>query len=997
LLPKRITAPVGRIGAAAQNALEVARFGGLDTEEEPSPYEVAAEHRVYRLRHYYPRGAENGDRPSNAGPAVLLVPPMMLAAEIYDVSPATSAVTTLHEHGADPWVVDFGSPEHVEGGLERTLADHVRAVSDAVDKVRELTGRDVHLGGYSQGGMFCYQVAAYRRNDGLASLVTFGSPVDTRQGMPLGLPENLASGLANLIAHGIFRGGGFPAWASRNGFALLDPVKSVRNRIDFILQLHDREALLPREGQRRFLEADGWVAWPGPALAEFLSQFIDHNRLLEGGFTVDDRLLTLADIETPILSVVGTVDEIAPAAGVRAVRQAAPRADVYELALDAGHFGLVVGSTSNEVTWPTVAGWVRWRDGDDDAPPEGITEVPDDPNVELVVGGTPIRNRVGYGIELAGAVGEGMARSVVGAARRTTRGVRELGREAAGVLPRLARLEQVQPGTRISLGLLVEERMRRAPQEILFLFEDRAHSARDVNDRIDNVVRGLIHIGVRQGEHVGVLMGSRPSALAVVTALSRLGAVAVLLRPDGNTEREAELGMVRRIIADPERAEQAAGMATIHTFVLGGGGGPRELGLPLAADMERIDPRKVRMPKWYRPNPGKAGDLAFILFTGEGDSVRMSRITNGRWVTSALGTASSAALSAADTVYSVTPLYHPSGLMVSVGAAIAGGARLAMASRFEPATFWEEVRRYGVTVTSYTWTLLHDLVEAPPQPGERHHPVRLFIGSGMPPNLWRRVQRRFAPARVVEFYASTETGAVLVNLRDAKPGAMGRRLPGSPEVRLGAYDAEHGQLALGDDGFVRECSSDEVGILLARARTVDTIATTPLRGVFARDDAWLSTGDLFRRDADGDYWRLDSARDVIRGAAGPVYSAPVRDALGELPAVDLAVAYGLDLPGREHELVVAAVTLRPGHSLDARSLGDALERLPAPARPDLVQVIDSIPVTTWYRPLTGPLRDAGIPRANPDRAWYRDRGGRRYRPLTASARRRLSGPEAPGV
>ncbi len=994
LLPKRITAPVSRLGAAAQNALEVARFGGLDGEKAPSPYEVAAEHRVYRLRHYYPSHAEDGDRSRTStpsAPAVLLVPPMMLAAEVYDVSPATSAVTILHEHGADPWVVDFGSPEREEGGLERTLADHVLAVSDAVDQVRELTGRDVHLAGYSQGGMFCYQVAAYRRNDGLGSLITFGSPVDTRLGMPLGLPENVASGLATLIADGVFRGGAFPAWASRNGFALLDPVKSLRNRIEFILQLHDREALLPREGQRRFLEADGWVAWPGPALADFLSQFITHNRLLEGGFTVDDRLLTLADIATPILSVVGTVDEIAPAAGVRAIRLAAPRAEVYELALHAGHFGLVVGSTSNEVTWPTVAGWVRWRDGDDDAPPEGVTEVPDDVTAELA---PRVRNRVGYRLELAGAVSSGMVRSVVGAARRTTRGMRELTREAAGALPRLARLEQVQPGTRISLGLLVDERARRAPDEILFLFEDRAHSARDTNERIDNVVRGLISVGVRQGEHVGVLMGSRPSALAVVTALSRLGAVAVLLRPDGNIARESELGMVRRIIADPERAGQAAGLGTVHTFVLGGGAGPRELGVPLAADLEQIDPRQVRMPKWYRPNPGKAGDLAFVLFTGEGESVRMSRITNARWVTSALGTASSAALSSADTVYSVTPLYHPSGLMVSVGAAIAGGARLAMASRFEPVTFWDEVRRYGVTVTSYTWTLLHDLVEAPPQPGERHHPVRLFIGSGMPPNLWRRVQRRFAPAHVVEFYASTETGAVLVNLRDAKPGAMGRRLPGSPEVRLGAYDAEHEQLALGDDGFVRECGPDEVGILLARAHTIDTIATTPLRGVFARDDAWLSTGDLFRRDADGDYWRLDSARDVIRGAAGPVYSAPIRDALGDLPAVDLAVAYGLKLKGRQPELAVAAVTLRNSQTLDARAVGDALERLPAPARPDIVHVVDEIPVTTWYRPLTGPLRAAGLPAADENRAWYRDRGGRRYRPLTESARRRLSAPAA---
>ena len=53
-----------------------------------------------------------------------------------------------------------------------------------------------------------------------------------------------------------------------------------------------------------------------------------------------------------------------------------------------------------------------------------------------------------------------------------------------------------------------------------------------MNRRIDNVVRGLIEVGVRQGEHVGVLMETRPSALVAIAALSRLGAVAVLLKPD---------------------------------------------------------------------------------------------------------------------------------------------------------------------------------------------------------------------------------------------------------------------------------------------------------------------------------------------------------------------------------------------------------------------------------------------------------------------------------
>jgi putative long chain acyl-CoA synthase len=605
LVPGQLARPISRLGAAAQNAMEVARFGGLATDERSAPYEIAAEHRVYKLRHYFADGGESDGRAAKrreARPPVVLVPPLMLAAEIYDVAPHTSAVTILNEHAVDPWVVDFGAPEREEGGLERTLADHVLAVSDVVDQVREATGRDVHLAGYSQGGMFCYQTAALRRSAGLSSVITFGSPVDTRLGMPFGLPEQLAAELAELLAD-TFRWS-VPAWFSRLGFRMLDPVKSVRNDLEFILHLHDREALLARERQRRFLEGEGWVAWPGPALADFLRQFVAHNRMLEGGFVIEDRLVTLADISCPILSVAGTVDQIAPTGGVRAIAQAAPRAEVYELCLSAGHFGLVVGSAAVADSWPTVAGWVRWRDGEGEQPTE-IREPPEDASLELA---EQVRSRMGYGLELAAGVGVGIARSLAGTARRATRGALELTRETAGQLPRLARMEQIQPGTRISLGMLVEERRRRAPEGVFFLYEDRAYTAKDFNERIDNVVRGLIEIGVRQGEHVGVLMGPRPSAVALMIAISRLGAVSVLMRPDGDVAREAALGQLERIVADPERAAVAADVKTAETYVLGGGAGPRSLG-PLVTDMEQIDPARVTLPGGTGPIRARHGTL----------------------------------------------------------------------------------------------------------------------------------------------------------------------------------------------------------------------------------------------------------------------------------------------------------------------------------------------------------------------------------------------------
>ncbi len=171
------------------------------------------------------------------------------------------------------------------------------------------------------------------------------------------------------------------------------------------------------------------------------------------------------------------------------------------------------------------------------------------------------------------------------------------------------------------------------------------------------------------------------------------------------------------------------------------------------------------------------------------------------------------------------------------------------------------------------------------------------------------------------------------------------------------------------------------------------MATTPLRGVFGAGDAWLSTGDLFRRDADGDHWRLDSARDLILTPRGPVYAGTVRDALGDLPAVDLIAVYGLRVGRRREELAVAAISLRDDRAPTPRALTAALAAPPAGARPDVVRVCASIPVTTWYRPMTGPLREQGLPdpaAAGALPAWYLDRGGERYRPLTATARRRLA-------
>ena len=936
-----------RVSHTARNVAEVMRFGGLETDDQDSPYAVVAEHANYRLRHYFHDAA-----PPDAMP-VVLVPPLMMATEVWDVSPATSAVAALHASGIDAWVVDFGHPDREPGGLERTLTDHVLAVSDAIERVTEATGRAVVLGGYSQGGMFAYQAAAYRRGKGIDSLVTFGSPADTSAPLPIPLAPDVVARLAGeLVESGLLSRVALPSWMVRLGFKMLSPAKSVQGRIQFLLALHDREALLPRERQRRFLDRTGWTSYSGPAIAELLEQFVTHNRMLQGGFVIDDRLVTLADIDLPVLTFVGANDTIGHPDGVRAIRRAAPRAQVYEVTLPGGHFGLVVGSNATKTTWPAVAAWVAWRHGDASLPDEIKP-------ADTVEPGKPLRpstaaNTAAQVTELGIAAG----RVALTTVRRAARLVNLVAHEAPAQLPKLARIEQLDPSTRISLGLLIDEAARRAPKDIAFLFGDRGYRWADVSRRIDNVVKGLVSIGVRHGDRVGVLMDTRPSAFTLVAALSRLGGTAVLLRPDGDVVREAELGRITWVISDPEHISRLGDVAGVKWAVLGGGGEWRELH-PDVIDMERIDPDEVELPAWYAANPDRAGDVAFVLFSGEGAGIKALHITNKRWALSALGTASAAALKPGDTVYSTTPVHHSSALLMSIGGAVAGGARFAMASAADPDTFWEEVRRYGATHVSYTWTALREVVNAPPHPSEQHHPIRMFMGSGMPRNLWRRVNERFPRVRVLEFYASAEGEAILANVSGRSVGSMGKPLPGTAEVKVAAYDFAARSLALGTDGLGRECRVDEVGLLLARVDPVDAGTDGPLRGVFDKDDAWRSTGDLFLRDENGDLWLAGAAAEVVYTPDAPAIPAGARFALGTLPYADLVVAYGV--PDGDAEAFVAAVTLRPGAELETADLDKALDKLPAAQRPRYVQVVPAIPVTTWHRPQWRELQAKGIP------------------------------------
>ena len=88
-----------RLSATIKNASAIARFGRLQARTG-TVYYVAHESKNYRLRCYEIKKSKAKRIP------IILVPPLMISADVYDMSQESSTVTYLTEQGYSVWVVD---------------------------------------------------------------------------------------------------------------------------------------------------------------------------------------------------------------------------------------------------------------------------------------------------------------------------------------------------------------------------------------------------------------------------------------------------------------------------------------------------------------------------------------------------------------------------------------------------------------------------------------------------------------------------------------------------------------------------------------------------------------------------------------------------------------------------------------------------------------------------------------------------------------------------
>jgi acetyl-CoA synthetase len=263
-------------------------------------------------------------------------------------------------------------------------------------------------------------------------------------------------------------------------------------------------------------------------------------------------------------------------------------------------------------------------------------------------------------------------------------------------------------------------------------------------------------------------------------------------------------------------------------------------------------------------------------------------------------------------------------------------------------------------------TAIRMLMKAGPEiPRKYRFPDLRFVASvGEPLNpeaVWWGQEVLGLP--IHDNWWQTETGGIMIAntpAQDIKPGSMGRPLPGVDAAIVHRLK----------DGGVEEIAAPDVeGELALRSGW-----PSMFRGYLNMEEryrkcfagAWYLTGDLAKRDADGYFWFVGRADDVIKSAGHLIGPFEVESALMEHPAVAEAGVIGKPDPV-VGEAVKAFVSLKKGfeesEELRMELLGHARKRLGAVVAPKEIAFVARLPRTRSGKIMRRLLkaRELGLP------------------------------------
>ncbi|XP_053320715.1 long-chain fatty acid transport protein 2-like [Spea bombifrons] len=541
----------------------------------------------------------------------------------------------------------------------------------------------------------------------------------------------------------------------------------------------------------------------------------------------------------------------------------------------------------------------------------------------------------------------------------------------------------------------------RRPNKTFIFYQDQTYTYKEVDLKSNQLAWTLKqYTKLEQGDCVAIFLGNEPAYIWIWLGLAKLGCPMACL--NYNIRAKSFLHCFRSsgakvLIAAPELQNAveevlpALAEEGVQVFYVS-----RESGTKgVESLLDKVDVASDQpVPRSYRSDVRPQSPALYIYTSGTTGLPKAAIISQGRLlISSSLSTLSG--IRSEDVVYIPLPLYHSAGLMIGVRGSIQQGASLVLRGKFSASQFWSDCRKYNVTVFQYIGEILRYLCNTPKKENDKDHCVRLALGNGLRPDVWKEFLQRFGNIRICEFYAATEGNAFFLN-HTGKVGAVGRSnflIKYFRPYELIKYDVDKEEPVRNSKGRCVRVKAGETGLLIAKiTKTAPFVGYAgdksqtekkKLHDVFFKGDLYFNSGDLLMTDKEGFVYFQDRVGDTFRWKGENVATTEVADIVGMVDFIEEANAFGVTVPDHEGRIGMVSIKLREGKEFDGEKLyKNILDYLPNYARPRFVRIQNTMEITGTYKQRKVNLvKDGFNPLTVKDPLYFLDENEKRYKPM----------------
>ncbi|RCG25028.1 long-chain fatty acid--CoA ligase [Sphaerisporangium album] len=515
----------------------------------------------------------------------------------------------------------------------------------------------------------------------------------------------------------------------------------------------------------------------------------------------------------------------------------------------------------------------------------------------------------------------------------------------------------------LNLSVVLEDSARERPDHTAVVFGDLRMPYSLVNTLANQVAALLASRGIGKGDKVALACPNLPYFPIVYFGVLKAGAAVVPLNVLLQTQeiayhlRDSQAKALFCFEGGPELPLGERGHAAFRETVPDG---PHADGFfllpatPLATDsgiegVQTLWAALDGLPGTFETVATAPDDTAVILYTsGTTGQPKGAELSHQNMLMNAIVSDEMFEDTGEDVLLATLPLFHSFGQTVMMNVGFRRRARLVLMPRFDPAGALALMRDERVTMFAGVPTMYWAMLTAIHAAGaEVPSTLRTAVsgGASLPVEVLKDFEKTFG-VPVMEGYGLSETSPVASfnqRGRPTKPGSVGTPIWGV-------------EMRLVDSGWETVEGEGPGEIAIRGHNVMKGYLNRPEATTEVVRDGWFRTGDIATRDADGYYFIIDRAKDMIIRGGFNVYPRELEEVLMTHEAVSLAAVVGVPHASLGEE-IKAYVILKPGAVLAEEALVEWCKQTMAAYKyPRLVEFRESFPMTASGKILKRELR-----------------------------------------